>query len=211
MKFRKSFFAVIFLFSVSVEFSQQTAQPTFVIPNQSVENISQDLSKIAKSVEDLNKLMKKFFETFSSNQGLKLSEKQSRILFAFEILNRAEQRIANLQTLKLTFSERQTSIRLLLARITDDLLLQSIDRYVSLRGTTNADQLREIRRQALQKEKNELTNLLNGLQKDINEISEEIRQTESFLIKIRQRLFGEIDRELSDLWEFANCGKLAKL
>lgn len=143
--------------------------------------------------------MKKFFETFSTNQGLKLSEKQSRILFAFEILNRAEQRIATLQTLKLTFAERQTALRLLLARITDDSLPQSIDRYVSLRGTTNAEQLREIRRQALQKEKYELTKLLDELQNNINEINEEIRQTELFLKSIRQRIFGEIDKELSDL------------
>lgn len=199
MEFRKSFFAAIFLFSAVAAFSQQTPQPTPNISNQTVENISQDLSKIAKSVEDLNKQMKKFFETFSSNQGLKLSEKQSRILFAFEILNRAEQRIANLQTLKLTFAEKQTALRLLLARITDDSLPQSIDRYVSLRGTTNAEQLREIRRQALQKEKYELTKLLDELQNNINDINEEIRQTELFLKSIRQRIFGEIDKELSDL------------
>ena len=199
MKFRKSFFAAIFLFSAVAAFSQQTPQPTPNISNQTVESISQDLSKIAKSVEDLNKQMKKFFETFSTNQGLKLSEKQSRILFAFEILNRAEQRIATLQTLKLTFAERQTALRLLLARITDDSLPQSIDRYVSLRGTTNAEQLREIRRQALQKEKYELTKLLDELQNNINEINEEIRQTELFLKSIRQRIFGEIDKELSDL------------
>lgn len=93
--------------------------------------------------------MKKFSETFSSNQGLRLSEKQQQLLFAFEILNRAEQRLATLQTLKLTFAEKQTVLRLQLSRITDDLLPQSVNRYVALRGTTNVDQLKQIRRQAL--------------------------------------------------------------
>ena len=196
MKISLYVFVSIFLFSVSIVYSQQ---PTTTVSAEQIQNISTDLSKISKSVDELSKQMKKFSETFSSNQGLRLSERQQQLLFAFEILNRAEQRLATLQTLKLTFAEKQTLLRLQLAQITDDLLPQSIDRYVSLRGTTNVEQLKQIRRQALEKEKIELTNTIFELQNNINESNNEINQLQTFLRNIRQRIFGEIDKELSGL------------
>ncbi|HEY0428148.1 MAG TPA: hypothetical protein VGC76_10235, partial [Pyrinomonadaceae bacterium] len=122
-----------------------------------------------------------------------------KLLIAFEFLNRSEQRMASLQTLKLTLSERQTTIRLQLAKITDDLLPESIDRYVSMRGTTNAEQLRDIRRQSLTREKNELTTLVYEIQRDLNDINEEIAQTDMFLKNLRKKLFPEVEKEISDL------------
>jgi hypothetical protein len=72
---------------------------------------------------------------------------------AFEILNRAEQRLVNLQKMRLDIAERQSPMRLQLERLNIDLLPQSIDRYVSTRGTLNAEELKDIRRQVLGKEK----------------------------------------------------------
>ena len=169
-------------------------------PGQSpIEIIAAEMIKISKSVEELNKKLKNFSDTFSSNQGIRLTEKQQKLLVAFEFLNRAEQRLLSLQNLKLSLTEKQTSFRLQLARITDDLLPESIDRYVSTRGTTNAEQLREIRRQALQREKNDLTTLLFEIQNDLNEINVEIRETDLFLKNLRRRIFPEIEKEINDL------------
>ena len=120
------------------------------------------------------------------------AERQQKLLIAFEFLNRSEQRLVNLQTLKISFTEKQTSIRLQIARINDDLLPESIERYVGARGTTNAEQLRELRRQTLNKEKNDLTNLLYDIQNNLNETNQAIRQTEEFLYNLRQRLFRAI-------------------
>lgn len=167
--------------------------------NYEIEDIAKELTKISKSVEELNKRLEKFSDTFSSNQGIKLTERQQKLLIAFEFLNRAEQRISSLQTLKLSLTEKQTAIRLQLARITDDLLPASIDRYISLRGTTNAEELRDIRRQTLSKEKYDLTRTVSEIMNDLNEINEEIRQTDTFLKNIRRRIFPEIEKELSDL------------
>lgn len=165
---------------------------------ETVENISREMTNINKSVENLNKSLTNFFGNFSSNQGLKLTERQQKMLYAFEILNRAEQRLANLQKLKLDLTEKQTVIRLQNARITDDLLPESVDRYVATRGTTNAEQLREIRRQALSREKYELSQALNDIQRSLQETNTEIRQTENFLRTVRQRVFPEMEKELAD-------------
>lgn len=164
-----------------------------------IENIAKEMAKISKSVEELNKRLEKFSETFSSNQGIRLTERQQKLLVAFEFLNRAEARMVSLQNLKLNLTEKQTTVRLQLARITDDLLPASIDRYVSLRGTTNAEELRDIRRQALLKEKYDLTRTVSEIQNDLNEINEEIRYTDIFLKSIRRRIFPEIEKEISDL------------
>lgn len=164
-----------------------------------VEKISRDLAQMTKSVDALTRNLSLFFEKFSSNQGLQLTERQQKLLFSFEILNRSEQRLATLQKLKLDLSEKQSSLRLQIASVTDDLLPESIDRYVSTRGTTNAEQIREIRRQALSRERAELGNLLSDVQRGIQETDSELRQIEMFLRTIRMRIFREIEREVSDL------------
>lgn len=203
------FYIMFLLFSATILFasSAYAQQPQTVFPSpaqdlsriaEPVENISREMSNVTKSVENLNKSLTNFFANFSSNQGLKLTERQQKMLYAFEILNRAEQRLANLQRLKLDLTEKQTAIRLQNARITDDLLPESINRYVATRGTTDAEQLREIRRQALSREKYELTNALNDIQTSLQETNNEIRQTESFLRNVRRRVFPEIEKELTD-------------
>jgi hypothetical protein len=198
------------LFGTTIIFSSpalaqqaQTAFPPQAAPDLSrlaepVENISREMISVNKSIENLNKSLTNFFGSFSSNQGLRLTERQQKMLYAFEILNRAEQRISNLQKLKLDLTERQTVIRLQNARITDDLLPESVDRYVSTRGTTNAEQIREIRRQALSRERYELTSALGDIQNSLQETNTEIRQTESFLRNVRRRVFPEIEKELAD-------------
>jgi chromosome segregation ATPase len=167
--------------------------------NYQLENIEKSLGKISRSINEFNELLKNFSQTFSSNQGLRLTEKQQRILAAFEYLNRAEQRLANLQNLKIDLVQKQTNINLQLAQIEDDLRPESIDRSIALRGTTDAEELRDIRRQALNRQRGELRTLSGQISRDISEIDYEIQQTQQFLKRIRDRIFPEIEKELSDL------------
>ena len=176
-----------------------SAQNNFPTNPEPVENISKEITKISKSLESLNEKLKNFTETFSSNQGLRLSERQQRLLAAFEYLNRAEQRLATLQILKINLTEKQSSVKVKIAEIDDGLRPESVDRSVALRGTTNAEELRSNRRQLLTREKSELTALLGEIQNTINETNFEIRQTENFLKNIRQRIFPEIEKDLSEL------------
>jgi predicted nucleic acid-binding Zn-ribbon protein len=167
---------------------------------ESMESIAKELVKISKSVEGFNERLKNFSETFTSNQGLRLTERQQKLLAAFEFLNRAEQRLATLQTLKITLAERQTAARVRLAQNEVDSKPEAIDRSVAVRGTvTDAEEARESRRRALARQRNEINNLIGEIQESINAINEEIRQTEYFLRTIRSRIFPEVLKELSDL------------
>jgi Skp family chaperone for outer membrane proteins len=186
MKSRLLLFLIILLATATLA-SAQTAQPGAVndLRNpqtaDSIENIAKELAKISKSGADLNARLKNFSDTFSSNQGLRLSERQQKLLAAFEFLNRAEQRLSNLQTLKITLSERQTAARMRLAQNEVESKPESIDRNVAVRGAiTDAEEMRESRRRALARQRNEINSLINEIQDSITTINEEIRQTENF-------------------------------
>jgi hypothetical protein len=158
-----------------------------------------DISRISQSVESLNRNLSKFFTNFSSNQGLKLSDRQQRLLFALEVLSRTELALANALKQRLDFVERQSRMRLQLATVNENLLQQSLDRYASLRGTTNAVEIKEARRQALQKEQLELSNTVTQIQTELDRLTEEIRRSELQVTSLRARMFGEVEKELADL------------
>jgi len=196
------FFYIVFIFSIQA-FAQSnqsnvSAQQTFQAQNP-LENISVEISRISKSVEALNLRLKNFSDTFSSNQGLRLTDKQQKLLAAFEFLNRGEQRLATLQKLKIDLSEKQTSTNTRIATVENNLRQENIDRSIAITGSTNAEEIRSNRRQLLYKQKSELNVLFNEIQDAISDTNAEIRQTVMFLKNIRQRLFPEIEKEISDL------------
>lgn len=196
------FFSIVFIFSIQV-FAQSirsdvSVQNTSQTQNP-IENIIFEISRISKSVEALNLRLKNFSDTFSSNQGLKLTDKQQKLLAAFEFLNRAEQRLATLQKLKIDLSEKQTNANVRIATVENNLRQENIDRSIAITGSTNAEEIRSNRRQLLYKQKTELNDLLNEIRVAMADTDSEVRQTVMFLKNIRQRLFPEIEKEISDL------------
>lgn len=185
------------LFTFTADFYAQP--PIRLATDEAVENISKNMDRLTQSVESLNRGLKSFFQSYTSSQGFRLSPKQQTLLMAFEVLNRAEQRLVNLQKMRLDIAERQSPMRLQLARIIDDLLPQSVDRYVSTRGTTNAEELRDIRRNALNREKIEISRLLSTMESDMEKIDDEVRYTQAFIKNIRERIFPELEKELTGL------------
>lgn len=185
--------SLIFLFAV-FSVSAQTDNSRVIEP---LENISGEISKISKSLDDLNKKLANFSETFNSNQGLRLTDKQQRLLFAFEMLNRAETRLSTLQILKVQLADREATTKRKIAQIDDSLRPEAVDRTLS--GTLDAEETRSARRRALQIEKNDLTRLLYEIQSSISDTDSEIFQTQLFLRRIRQQIFPGVEKEISDL------------
>ncbi|CAN5814170.1 hypothetical protein BH24ACI1_BH24ACI1_20950 [soil metagenome] len=196
------FFSIAFIFSIQVfaQGNQPNVSTQQILQTQNpIENISVEISRIAKSVEALNLRLKNFSDTFSSNQGLRLTDKQQKLLAAFEFLNRAEQRLATLQKLKIDLSEKLTSTNTRIATVENNLRQENIDRSIAITGSTNAEEIRSNRRQLLYRQKSELNELLNEIRNTMSDTDAEIRQTVMFLKNIRQRLFPEIEKEISDL------------
>ena len=107
-----------------------------------IENISTEISKISKSLDDLNKKLGAFSETFNSNQGLRLTEKQQRLLFAFEMLNRAETRLSTLQLLKVQLADREATTKRKIAQIDENLRSENVDRTLKRNARCGTGALR---------------------------------------------------------------------
>lgn len=200
-------FLVTLLVLVFVQLVNAQAVRPPADPNQSpnfrsaepMDNIANDISRITRAVETLSKNWGEFIKVFSTNQGLQLNDRAQKLLLALEVLNRVEVSLANMQKLKLDLLERQSKFRLQLATVTDDLQPQSIDRYVALRGTTDAEGLREIRRSALEKERRELATVLSQIERELSATEYDIRRTESQVRNLRNQIFGEVEKQLADL------------
>jgi hypothetical protein len=193
MKRVAAFLSLVFCFGFT-SISAQTDNASFVIP---LENISTQITRISKSLDDLNVKLNSFSQTFDSNQGLRLTEKQQRLLFAFEMLNRAETRLSTLQLLKVQLADRQATTNRKIAQLDDNLRSENVDR--TLNGSLNAEDARTARRRTLQNEKNELTKLLYEIQSSIGDTDSEITETQLFLRRIRGRIFPNVEKEISDL------------
>lgn len=177
--------------------ARQPATAPAYNPNDPLTMISQDVARTAAAVESLSRSWAEFTRTFSSNQGLVLDEPERKLILALEVLNRLEVSMANMQKLRLDLTERQSTVRLRLATVTDDLQPQSIDRYVALRGTTDAEGIRAIRRQSLEKEYRELTQLMSQIGRELYGTDAEIKRLEVQLRGLRNQIFRETARQLS--------------
>lgn len=166
--------------------------------NDPVENISNDVARMTKAVEALSRSWGEFTKTFSSNQGLRLDERERKLILALEVLNRLEVSHANMLKLKLDLVERQNRIGRQLATVTDNLLPQSIDRFVALRGTTDAEGVRQIRRDALGKEQRELMQMLSQINRELYTTDADLLRIEAQVKSLRNQVFGEAARLLSD-------------
>jgi hypothetical protein len=177
---------------------EPNAQPVYrsVEP---MENIANDVARMARSVEQLNKNWTTFIGAFTTNQGLQLDDRQRKLILALEVLNRLEASLANMQKLRLDLIERQSRFRINLATVTDDLQPQSVDRYVALRGTTDAEGLRDIRRAALEKERRELSQVLSEIGRELYATEADLRRTEQQVRTLRAQVFGEAERQLAGL------------
>lgn len=196
MKFIIAIFSTVLLSSIAMHGQAPQSAPMYNA-NDPLTMISNDVNRTAKAVESLARSWGEFTKTFSSNQGLLLDDQQRKLILALEVLNRLEVSMANMQKLRLDLTERQSNFRTRLASVADDLQPQSIDRYVALRGTTDAEGLRTARRQTLEREYRDQTLLLQQIGRELASTDQEIRRLELQLRSLRNQIFGEAERQLS--------------
>lgn len=195
MKTTTVLFLIVFVFSIN--FFAQNNQ-TYIPPEQKnpVETISAELTKVSNSLQIFNKNFKAFLETLP--QGIKFSEKQQNFLLAFEVLNRAEQRVQILQKFQIELTEKQSDIKSRLTRAEEDGTPEGIDRSVAFQGTTRTEEIREGRRKTLEAERTSLRQLLAQINQNLSDTSNELRQASAFVQRLRNRILPQIEREFSD-------------
>lgn len=190
---------ILLLFSIAFSQNSDARNTENLSVEESMEFISNDLREISKTIKSLNAEIVKAYGSLSSSMGLSLTENQQKILVTFEILNRAEHRLANLQKLRIELIEKQTSVNSKLSEVESDLRRENIDRSIALKGTTDAENLREQRRNSLNDQKSNLTGLLLEIDSTLSQTNAELRQTNQLVEQIRYTLFPAIYKELPKL------------
>ncbi|MBA3334212.1 MAG: hypothetical protein H0T08_01240 [Acidobacteria bacterium] len=189
---------------VLISSNQQVAQIKTPVapPEQSIqtvnpaENISAELTKVSRSLQTFNKNFNAFLERLP--QGVKFSEKQQNLLLAFEILNRAEQRLEILQKFQIDLTERQAVIKNRVAQIERDVTPENVDRNVAFLGTTKTEEIRQSHRRALEAEKNSFRQILAEIEQNLSETSSELRQASLFVKRLRDKILPQIEREIGN-------------
>lgn len=201
MKTKLFMFSVIaFAFSISV--SAQNNQPIPanqqpIQPQIAIENISAELTNVSKSLQIFNKNFKAFLEKLP--QGLTFSEKQQNLLLSFEILNRAEQRLAVLQKFQIELTEKQADLKSRLAQVEQNMTPEGIDRGVAFLGTTKTEEIRDSRRKTLEAERSSLRQVLSQINQNLSETADEVSNAATFVKRLRNKILPQIEREVSNL------------
>lgn len=186
-------------FAFQTTFAQTNRTDSFNLADNPLDRISSDISAISKSVQTLNERMKDFLDKFGKIGGVNLSEKQQKLLLGFEVLNRAEQRLATLQKFQIELVEKQVTVRTRLIQIEQEIKPESIENSTAFNGSTKTVEIRENRRRTLDTEFRSLQGLSTQIQSNLLQTNEELREAQQFVHRLRRILLPQIEQEIIDL------------
>ena len=202
----KTIFVLIFLLANAASMFAQNSptdhtggQANAYPPSDALQNISQEITKISKSVQNFNAGIKELLGKMASGKGMQLTERQQKLLLGFEVLNRAEQRVEILQKFQIELTQKEGEVKTRMGQVEEGLLPDSIDRSIAFIGTTRGEEMRTGRRQTLDTERKSLQNLLAQIARNLTQTNEELRQAEIFVNSLRKKVLPQIEAEISDL------------
>ena len=199
----KSMIFVLFVLLVTAlgtfaQDNQAETRPTYPSPDP-LQTISQEITKISKSVQTFNTNVKELLEKFMVGKGMQLTERQQKLLLGFEVLNRAEQRLEILQKFQIELTQKEGEVKTRTAQVEEELIPGGIDRSVAMIGSTNGNEMRENRRRTLETERRNLQNLSAQIIRNLQQTNDELRQAENFVQRLRRKILPQIEAEISDL------------
>jgi hypothetical protein len=168
-------------------------------PNDIVAN---EISLLRKSLQTLNQRLREISDKVlasGSTPGGSPNEKPNRIAANLEILTRAEQRAEALRKELLDRTEKETSLRSRLLQINEEIRPENIERSLNPIGTTRTVELRDVRRGVYENERRGIESLLSFIAQGRQRLEEDVRQADSLVTRLRQRILPLIDREIEKL------------
>jgi hypothetical protein len=189
----------------------QAGQPTQAQPSAAVSSdaVANEVALLRKAVLSLSarlrEISEKMFQadaTGASGGGAAGAAvgKQGPLAQSLNILTLAEQRAEVMRRQLLEMIERETAYRNRMSQLEEDARPESIDRNLSLVGTTRSTtDLRDARRRVLDNERKGVENLLNQTSTSRARLEEDLRQADFMVSRIRQKLLPLIDREIDKL------------
>ena|SRR6478672_2444441 len=167
----------------------------------SIEAVVNEIDLLRKSLQALNLRLREISEKLPAldTKTSGSSDRQIRVAPNLELLVRAEERAGILRKQLIDLIEKETSYKSRLAQMDEEVRPENVERSLSGVGTTRTAELREVRRRSLEIEKRGLESLLSLSAQSRLRLEEDVRQADSLVSRIRQRLFPLIEREIEKM------------
>jgi len=165
----------------------------------SIEAVANQIDLLRKSLQTLNARLREVSDKLPTTDARKSGgsdDKQSRVVLSLDLLGRAEDRAGVLRKQLLELIEKDTSYKSRLAQIDEDMRPDNIERALSGVGTTRSAELRDVRRRSLEIERRGLESLVNLTTQARFRLEEDVRQADSLVSRLRQRLLPLIEKEI---------------
>ena len=187
--------------------TNSTPQAQEQLPNlppnaTSLDIVANEIGLMRKSLQTLNTRLREISErvlTSDSNQRGSANDKQNSIAANLDLLTRAEQRAEIMRKQLIELIEKETSFKSRLVQIDEDMRPESIERFISLNGSTRTAELRDVRRRILENERRGVENLVNQTSQSRVRLEDDVKQADSMVFRLRQRLLPLIDKEIEKI------------
>lgn len=181
---------------------QEPEQLANLPPNANSTDMANEIGLLRKSLQTLNIRLREISDKVlapDSNQGGLSSDKQHRISLNLELLTRAEQRAEALRKELFERTEKETSLRSRLVQMEEEMRPESIERALNPLGSTRTVELRDVRRRVLENERRGVESLLNQTTQSRLRLEDDVKQADSLVSRIRQRILPLIDKEIEKI------------
>jgi hypothetical protein len=187
--------------------TNSTPQAQEQLPNlppnaTSLDIVANEIGLLRKSLQTLNTRLREISErvlTADANQRGSANDKQNSIAANLDLLTRAEQRAEIMRKQLIELIEKETSFKSRLVQIDEDMRPESIERFISLNGSTRTAELRDVRRRILENERRGVENLVNQTSQSRVRLEDDVKQADSMVFRLRQRLLPLIDKEIEKI------------
>lgn len=120
-------------------------------------------------------------------------EQQKRLMLNLDILTRAEQRSESLRKQVFELIEKENSILSRMTQLETDLRPEAVERSAAFSGSMKPEEIREIRKKALESERRNIQALLTEITNSRNALQATLIRADQLVEKLRFRLEGDID------------------
>ncbi|MEK6334177.1 MAG: hypothetical protein AABM67_04450 [Acidobacteriota bacterium] len=168
----------------------------------SLDKVANEIALLRKSVQTLNvrlgEISVRASESNSNQSGPGSSQKNIGV--NLELLTRAEQRADMLRKQLVEVIEKETSLKIRLVQLEEEMRPENIERSLNVIGGTRTAELREARRRVLSNERKAVEELLGQtLQGQRRQLEEDVRQADTMVSRLRERLFPLIEKEIDKI------------
>lgn len=186
----------LFLLNSAVAAGQTAANVT------SADDVGRQLGMLRQSVQSLDATLAdiadKLLPVFAKAKDT-AAEAQARVSSSFTLLTQAEHRAEMLRRQLLELIEKETMYQARIAQLEEDMRPENVERALNPYGTTRTPELRDTRRRVLETERRGYQNLLLLATASRMRLDGEVRQADTLVERLRNRLNPLIEREIEKL------------